>query len=230
MRGAIIVALACVGAVGLVGGIFLGQLMPDQKLNSDLASWVQALGSILAIGAAIWIGSREHTRALDLMKAEDERRAKAERDKRRSVAKAVLREMMQAVNQLAVAQRVLDEAARYQKQFHPTLTTANLRYMRPFARRLWMSMGNSLSALSEHALSHAVAFDGTTQMLERQFEVEAEGDAAGQASIYACKGLALYVREYLCTIEPNLLAVAEDAEEIGGQELEGILATLRSAR
>jgi hypothetical protein len=67
-------------------------------------------------------------------------------------------------------------------------------------------------------------------MLERQFEVETEGDAAGQASIHACKGLALYVREYLCAIEPNLLAVAEDAEEIGGQELEGILATLRSAK
>lgn len=214
----------------MVGGIFIGQLMPDQKLNSDLASWVQALGSILAIGAAIWIGSREHTRALDLMKAEDERRAKAERDKRRSVAKAVLREMMQAVNQLAVAQRVLDEASRYQAAGHPTLTIANLRYMRPFTRRVWMAMGDSLSALSEHALSHAVAFDGTTQMLERQFDAETQGNIAGQAPIHACKGLARYVREYLCTIEPDLLAVAEDAEEVGGQELEDILATLRSAK
>lgn len=230
MRVDTIGALGCMAAVGLVIGVFAGQIMAGAKLNPDLAAWVQAVGSVMAIGAAIWIGCREHARAITLMQAEDERRTKAEMDKRRSVAKAVLREMMQAVNQLAAAQRVLDEASRYATDYHPVLTRAQLQHIRPFARRLWMSMGDSLSSLSEHALSHAVAFDGTTQMLERTFDMEVRSDLGGQAPITVCKLLAIKVRDYLFAIEPNLLAVAEDAEEIGGQELEGILATLRSAK
>ncbi|CAA7614707.1 hypothetical protein MTBLM5_140026 [Magnetospirillum sp. LM-5] len=50
--------------------------------------------------------------------------------------------------------------------------------------------------MSKSANQFATAFDGTTQILERQFDVETQVDTAGQASIHSGKEPILHVREY----------------------------------
>ncbi|HYM86687.1 MAG TPA: hypothetical protein VET30_08090, partial [Pseudoxanthomonas sp.] len=45
------------------------------------AAWVQAIGSIAAIGVAIWLGERQHTRTLDVIKNQQDREARDQQRK-----------------------------------------------------------------------------------------------------------------------------------------------------
>lgn len=226
----ILISSAVLFALGVVLSVASVAELLTWMAKHDAPAWVQAIGSLLAILAAIWIGNRQHRHAMQMLSIEDNRRRAEEQERRRAVASAVLREMYQAVNASSEAFKILDAASKHVAEAHPSLRFANLQRMRPMERKVWQSMGAALGSLSGNAMSHAVAFDGACQMLERAFEDSIVGAPSDPATIWACKGLRVAIQGFAWAIEPNIVAVAEDAGEIHSRELAGILAALRATK
>jgi len=131
-----------------------------------------------------------------------------ERIERRRVARALLQEMLQSVNYLESAHSFLDEKAVTDSG----VSGSTLLLMLPPERKIFAMLGGEVGVLSDQAAANAVAFDGTLQAIEREFQNKIRLlDAHTILSGEDCHSLALRVSETLDLLSSNLTSVVGDA-------------------
>lgn len=119
------------------------------------ATWVQAIGSVLAILVAVYVFSADHHR--------QERQKEAEKNR---VAQALLIEMFHALKFLAAGHDTLTEISN-KSEFVRVL---DISQAYPSRRPIYATIGPNIGVLSEQAAMTAVNFDHFMQALERTFE------------------------------------------------------------
>ena len=88
--------------------------------------------------------------------------------RRRTIARAIFTEMIQAINQMLAAVGYLDKLTRYKDPEMNTVPTEIVRMMRPLDRKIVPVLGEAVGYLSSSALSSAVAFEGTMDSESRR--------------------------------------------------------------
>ena len=88
-----------------------------------------------------------------------------ERTERRRVSRAILQEM------LLVSTLLLESHATLNKARHDMrgLLGPDIMRLMPNDRKIYSMIGGEIGVLSDQAIAHVVAFDGTVQALEREF-------------------------------------------------------------
>lgn len=136
-----------------------------------------------------------------------------DRRRRKSVARAILQEMLQTVNALLAALPIIEGGADIKKSIKTKhqVSRKQMERMRPFDRKVFSALGEHLGALSDIALSNTVAFDGTIQLLDRKFDDVWYGEADHVVAFNSCNTIAISIRHALHLSEANILAVIWDA-------------------
>ena len=88
--------------------------------------------------------------------------------RRRSVARAIFTEMIQALNQGIYAVGFIDKACRFKDPNFSTVHTEIVRMLRPLDRNILPTLGEGMGCLSPDALISAVAFEGTMESESRR--------------------------------------------------------------
>ena len=147
-----------------------------------------------------------------------------ERTERRRIARGLLQEMLQAVNHLESAYSFLDEKAVTDSD----IEGSTLLLMLPPERKIYAMLGGDVGVLSDQAAANAVAFDGTLQALEREFQnkirlLEPNVVLAGES----CQILAERVSATLDLLSSNLTSVVDDAYDSTNQIPESTRKTIQ---
>ena len=152
------------------------------------------------------------------------------RKRRKAVAQAILQEMLQTVNALLVALPIIERGADVRDTAHARhneIGRKQLKRMRPFERKVFSALGEHLGALSNNALSNAVAFDGTIQALDRRFDDIWCGESDGVVAYHSCAEIAQSIKNALHLSEQNIAAVILDAHGPQWKVPEATLAVIK---
>ena len=90
------------------------------------------------------------------------------RFRRRTVARAIFTEMIQALNHMSAAVGYFDKVSRFRDPKFTTLPPEIVRMMRPLDRKILPAMGEAVGYLSPGALNSAIAFEGTMDSESRR--------------------------------------------------------------
>ena len=126
--------------------------------------------------------------------------------RRRTVARAIFTEMIQALNYMIAAVGYIDNVTRLTDAKLSTLPTEIVRMMRPLDRKILPTMGEAVGYLSPGALNNAIAFEGT---------MESESRRMGEP-IFNTPGSLISVQELRNRICGALALVADNAEVVAG--------------
>ncbi len=126
--------------------------------------------------------------------------------RRRTVARAIFTEMIQALVHMSAAVKYLDKITRYKDPKSHTLSPEMVRRMRPLDRKILPSMGEAVGYLSPSALNNAIAFEGTMET-ESRVMLEAKFDTSDSR---------ITVQEFRNRICLALTLVADNAEAVAG--------------
>ncbi len=88
--------------------------------------------------------------------------------RRRTVARAIFTEMIQALNYMISAVGYIDSRSRDEDIKFSTIPTEIVRMMRPLDRNILPALGEGIGYLSSNALNHAVAFEATMESESRR--------------------------------------------------------------
>jgi hypothetical protein len=167
-------------------------MLKDAALNQIIGA---ATAGVIGVGAALFL------------KWIDDRR------RRKAVARAVLQEMLQTVNALLVALPIIERASKVQDTAFPghRVQRKQFKRMRPIERKIFSAIGEGLGALSDNAISNAVAFNGTIDVLDRQFDDFWYDEKSGYVSFDSCAQIADGMNRALSAVKYNVLAVIDDA-------------------
>lgn len=130
--------------------------------------------------------------------------------RRRTVARAIFTEMIQALNYMTAGVEYIDgyidEVARFRDAKLSTLPPEIVRMMRPLDRKILPAMGEAVGYLSPDALISAVAFEGIMESESRRMGEQKFGTPGSRISVQE-------LRNRICGA---LALVADTAEVVAG--------------
>ena len=126
--------------------------------------------------------------------------------RRRTVARAIFTEMIQALNQMIAAVGYIDELSRYKDLKLSTVPAELVRMMRPLDRKILPALGDGVGFLTSDALSCAVAFEGTMESESRRMREPKFDTPESQIT-------AMELRNRICW---TLSLIADYAEVVAG--------------
>lgn len=172
-------------------------------------AWIQAIGSIVAIFAAVITSAIQHDHAIDVMKKEDSRRAQEREEIRKGVAGALLCEMTAAANRLMAFYDTLIEVSQANKK---GMSVASFRAWYMPERKILSSLGPYLTTIPGGLLQQAILFDAAFQNFNLSM-TEIANDSGGHMHAELCVNVANKIRMMVGALSNSITIISEEVPE-----------------